>query len=91
MNLPPMEHKLNQNASDKLPAECRFRATLEQYYAKDFEPSATESSAAHPIRQSRCTGAEMPRESPRDSCLSTLLHRFTNVRLGRDAQDEGVL
>ena len=37
MNLPPMEHKLNQNASDKLQPSQNFRATLEQYYAKDFE------------------------------------------------------
>lgn len=37
LNLPPLEHKLNQNTSDKLAPSPVFQAALEQYYARDFE------------------------------------------------------
>ncbi len=36
LNLQPLGHKLNQNKNDKLQPSPAFRATLEQYYARDY-------------------------------------------------------
>ena len=37
LNLPPLDHRLNQNKHEKLQPSAGLRSTLEEYYARDFE------------------------------------------------------